>query len=90
MERGIMVPPVLILSITSRCNLGCSGCLAYASGTVKDNTSNLKVSEWKGVIEEANDLGVFCYFIAGDEPFIFDGLLDICSTYKDRFFNYDE
>lgn len=86
MEKGIMVPPVLILSITSRCNLRCSGCLAYASGTVKDNPSNLEVSEWKRVIEEANDLGVFCYLIAGGEPFIFDGLLDICSAHKDSFF----
>ncbi|MFO7883130.1 MAG: radical SAM protein [Kosmotogaceae bacterium] len=86
MDRGTMVPPVLILSITSKCNLKCSGCLAFASGTVKKQVVDLDISEWKRIIREANDLGVFCYFIAGGEPFIFDGLLDICSTYKDRFF----
>ncbi|TYB91465.1 MAG: radical SAM protein [Kosmotoga sp.] len=86
LNKGVMVPPVLILSITSRCNLKCSGCLAYAAGTVKDKGTNLKISEWKSVIEEANNLGVYCYFIAGGEPFMFEGLLDICNAYKDRFF----
>lgn len=85
MEKGIMIPPVLIL-YNLWCNLRCSGCLSYALGIVKDDGSNLGVSEWKGVIEEANNLSVFCYFISGGESFIFDGLLDNCSTHKDRFF----
>src|SRR6056297_3576916 len=31
-EEGVMVPPILILSITHKCNLSCLGCFASAVG----------------------------------------------------------
>ncbi len=87
---GVMVPPVLILSITKHCNLACAGCYAEAVGTVSNGCDNnnpqLDYSEWSKIITEAQDLGVQMFVIAGGEPFMFPGLLDICSDNKNSFF----
>ncbi|MBD3228802.1 MAG: radical SAM protein [Candidatus Lokiarchaeota archaeon] len=91
--KGIMIPPVLIISITSQCNLRCAGCYAVATGTVskcstykKNIQQQLKSNKWIKIISEATKLGVFSFIIAGGEPFLFPDLLDICRKFKDRFF----
>jgi MoaA/NifB/PqqE/SkfB family radical SAM enzyme len=91
-ENGIIVPPFLILSITSKCNLKCEGCFAKTTGTTcygisgSKNKDNLDLEQWKKIIKEASKLGVFGFIIAGGEPFLFPCLLDLCSEFKDRFF----
>ena len=93
-ETGLSVPPFLILSITSKCNLSCAGCYAAAVGTL-DNRSRTDCSEarptldwnqWYDIIKDASELGVFGFIIAGGEPFMFRGLLELCESFKDRFF----
>lgn len=88
LEKGIKIPPVLILGVTSKCNLSCGGCYAAATGSISNKLSSntLTLNNWKSIIEEANDLGVFGYIIAGGEPFMVPDLLSICSTFKDRIF----
>ncbi len=92
-ENGSVVPPFLILSITSRCNLRCVGCYAAAVGTVRKNSpenekckGNLNLDQWRRVIQEASNLGIFGFIIAGGEPFVFPGLLDLCEAFKNRIF----
>lgn len=85
-KNGLKVPPFLILSITSKCNLFCSGCYAKAAGTVKDKEETLSSEEWKNIIKQGNELGTFGYVIAGGEPFLYPGLLDICESFPDRLF----
>lgn len=86
-EEGLKVPPFLILSITKQCNLHCVGCYAAANGTLSIKTEKqLNIEAWRNIIKEGNDLGVFCYVIAGGEPFMFPNLLDLCSEFKDRGF----
>ena len=91
-ENGIVVPPFLILSITSNCNLKCSGCFADAAGTTCYGTSkskkndSLNMDQWRKIIKEASELGVFGFIIAGGEPFLLPGLLDLCKEFKNRFF----
>jgi len=91
-ENGIVVPPFLILSITSNCNLKCSGCFADAVGTTCYGTSkskkndSLNMDQWRKIIKEASELGVFGFIIAGGEPFLVPGLLDLCKEFKNRFF----
>ncbi len=91
-ENGIVVPPFLILSITSNCNLKCSGCFADASGTTCYGTSKskknntLNINQWRKIINEASELGVFGFIMAGGEPFLLPGLLDLCKEFKNRFF----
>lgn len=94
MENGLRVPPALILSITPLCNLNCAGCYAAAAGTTTNNspktntkTKNpLNMQQWRSIIKEASELGVFCFVIAGGEPFLFSGLIDLCQEFKDRLF----
>jgi MoaA/NifB/PqqE/SkfB family radical SAM enzyme len=93
-EKGLIVPPVLILSITGRCNLQCVGCYAGAVGITPEGTSNnstdkrfeLSLESWKKIITEASQLGVFAFVIAGGEPFMFPGLIELCQEFRNRLF----
>ena len=85
--EGYLVPPFMILSITRQCNLHCAGCYAAEVGTLDiESSSQLKIDEWRSIIKEANDLGVFAYIIGGGEPFLFPGLLDLSKEFSDRLF----
>ncbi|MFX1296898.1 MAG: radical SAM/SPASM domain-containing protein [Promethearchaeota archaeon] len=86
--NGIMVPPFLIISITSRCNLRCAGCYAAATGTVCKNSTkkSLNLNQWQEIINDAKQLGVFGFLIAGGEPFILSDLLRLCEDNEDRLF----
>ena len=86
--KGLKVPPFLILSITSSCNLKCAGCYAAATGTLhnQNTNTNLDLEKWEQIIQEARELGVFAFIIAGGEPFLMPDLLKICEKIKDRLF----
>jgi MoaA/NifB/PqqE/SkfB family radical SAM enzyme len=95
LKSGLQVPPTLILSITPHCNLKCEGCYAQAAGNIepykeeknKIHTKNiLNQEKWYKIIEESRELGVFCNIIAGGEPFLFPGLIELCNNFKDRTF----
>ena len=86
---GVQVPPFMILSITSKCNLNCAGCYAGSTGTgmiSRDDEKQLTKGQWHKIIKDASELGVFCFIIAGGEPFLFNGLLELCAEFKDNFF----
>jgi MoaA/NifB/PqqE/SkfB family radical SAM enzyme len=84
--NGLVVPPFLIVSITSQCNLSCAGCYAAAVGTTKAKVPPLGMDRWRQIIAEASEVGVFGFVIAGGEPFLFPGLLELCGDFNDRFF----
>jgi len=88
MLENLKVPPFLILSITSQCNLTCTGCYAAATRTLCDNkgSNSLNLEQWINIIEEASELGVFGFIIAGGEPFLMANLLEISELFKDRLF----
>ncbi|MBN2330431.1 MAG: radical SAM protein [Candidatus Aenigmarchaeota archaeon] len=89
LRSGLVVPPFLIISITSRCNLNCAGCFAKAAGTVSGSTGSrkeLSFGQWKSIIRQAKDLGIFGFVIAGGEPFMHSGLLELCGGFKDSLF----
>ena len=91
---GLMAPPFLVLSITRTCNLRCVGCFAAATGTTFNNPQierknlvpHLSGDQWRRIIKEASDLGVFGFIVAGGEPFLFPGLVELCKEFEDRFF----
>jgi MoaA/NifB/PqqE/SkfB family radical SAM enzyme len=93
-EVGLSVPPFLILSITSKCNLSCAGCYAAAVGTLEnkprtgcaESKPTLDWKQWHDIIHDAAEQGVFGFIIAGGEPFLFRGLLQLFESFKDRFF----
>jgi MoaA/NifB/PqqE/SkfB family radical SAM enzyme len=84
----LKVPPFLIISITSSCNLRCQGCYAAATGTLCNHpqSSPLKIDQWRKIIQEAQELGVFGFIIAGGEPFILPDLLELSEEFRENLF----
>jgi MoaA/NifB/PqqE/SkfB family radical SAM enzyme len=93
-KNGLTIPPFLIISITSQCNLSCVGCYAASVGNIRNGNPNsnsqkkprLEKEQWRRIIIEAKELGVMGFVIAGGEPFLYPGLLDLCEEFKDRLF----
>ncbi|MEL7658343.1 MAG: 4Fe-4S cluster-binding domain-containing protein, partial [Bacillota bacterium] len=71
MERsGNHIPPFLIASIATKCNLFCKGCYARANQLCHDNAEDgqLASHEWHRIFEEASSIGVSFVLLAGGEP----------------------
>lgn len=71
-ENGEHIPPFLIASITSKCNLHCSGCYARTNQACVDSAPvcQLTDEEWKRIFIESRDLGIGFILLAGGEPMI--------------------
>ena len=83
-ENNIHVPPIIIFSITNRCNLQCKGCYAQALGrSAKDDLSDEDVVR---IIREAHDLGTSFFVLAGGEPMVRKQIMDITSQFSDVIF----
>jgi MoaA/NifB/PqqE/SkfB family radical SAM enzyme len=65
---GLLVPPVMIVSITSRCNLTCTGC--YMHGRSEKLKADMSPETLMSVIDQAAELGVSIIVIAGGEPLV--------------------
>ena len=73
-QRGSHIPPFLIASVTSQCNLHCEGCYARARDVNgcgdHEATNQLSDVEWLGIFEEAKNLGIGFVLVAGGEPLL--------------------
>ncbi|MCD8322314.1 MAG: radical SAM protein [Oscillospiraceae bacterium] len=71
-KNGEHIPPFLIASITSSCNLHCAGCYSRAIDSCNDCTpeEQLDGEAWGKIFREASDLGISFIFLAGGEPLI--------------------
>lgn len=71
-KEGVDVPPFLICSIATQCNLHCKGCYARSNGIANDVGDNSKptltAEQWGTVFSEAADIGVNFALLAGGEP----------------------
>jgi MoaA/NifB/PqqE/SkfB family radical SAM enzyme len=67
-RTGLLVPPVLIASITSRCNLACAGC--YMQGRGEQRPEEMSAGLLESVANQAAGLGISVFVIAGGEPLI--------------------
>ena len=66
--EGLLVPPVMIISITSRCNLACAGC--YMHGRGEKPAAEMSPEVLASVVGQAAELGVSIIVIAGGEPLV--------------------
>ncbi len=89
-EKGGHVPPFLIASVTSKCNLHCQGCYARAredNGCADHEAANqLSDEEWLGIFEEAKNLGIGFVLVAGGEPLMRKELIKGLGTQRDILF----
>ena len=71
-RNGEHIPPFLIASITSKCNLHCAGCYSRCSNATTDEApvAQLTSDEWLRIFREADDLGVSFILLAGGEPML--------------------
>lgn len=77
-ETGEHVPPFLISSITSSCNLHCAGCYSRCNSATQDSqpVDQLSDEDWMNVFEEADELGVSFILLAGGEPLLRRGVIE--------------
>ena len=73
-KQGVHVPPIVIYSVTNRCNLHCKGCYHQALHLFPQ--TELGDADMLRVIGEARELGVSFMVLAGGEPLVRKGLLD--------------
>ena len=71
-DNGEHIPPFLIASITSKCNLHCAGCYSRCNHATTDAepVSQLTSEEWLKIFDEADELGISFILLAGGEPML--------------------
>jgi MoaA/NifB/PqqE/SkfB family radical SAM enzyme len=73
--QGLHVPPVLVISVTSKCNLHCEGCYHQALRSKSD--AELSDERLERLVAEAKELGISFIVLAGGEPLMRPNILDI-------------
>lgn len=75
---GEHIPPFLIASITSSCNLHCAGCYSRCNNATNDTepVRQLTDEEWLGIFNEAEKLGISFILLAGGEPLLRKGVIE--------------
>jgi len=71
-DAGEHIPPFLIASITSQCNLHCAGCYSRCNHATVDAepVCQLTAAEWLRIFDEADELGISFILLAGGEPML--------------------
>ncbi len=87
-DAGEHIPPFLIASITSQCNLHCAGCYSRCNHATTDSepVKQLTGEEWAKIFDEANDLGVSFILLAGGEPMLRYDVIEAASKRPDILF----
>ena len=77
-KKGEHIPPLLMASITSRCNLHCADCYSRCNHatTDEDPVAQLSDEDWSRIFAEADDLGVSFILLAGGEPLLRKGVME--------------
>ena len=87
-KKGLHVPPFLIASITSSCNLHCAGCYSRCNHATVDEApvKQLTGEEWLKIFTEANELGVSYILLAGGEPMLRRDIIEAAGKMKNIIF----
>ncbi|MBR1770314.1 MAG: radical SAM protein [Bacteroidales bacterium] len=88
--ENLNIPPFLISSISSSCNLTCKGCYARANNSCKDlgheDKQLMSAEDWRKIFNEASQLGINFNILAGGEPLLRKEVLEAASEIKDMIF----
>ena len=89
-EEGLDVPPFLICSIATICNLHCKGCYARANGIAGDEGQYkkplLSPEQWRQIFADAAAMGVNFSLLAGGEPLMRRDILEAAATVDEMIF----
>ncbi len=86
--EGENIPPFLIASITSSCNLHCAGCYSRQNHACTDAEplDQLTAHEWENIFSEAGELGISFILLAGGEPLIRRDVIEAAGNYPEILF----
>ena len=87
-KNGEHIPPFLIASITSRCNLHCAGCYSRCNKATVDSEPEAQLTgeEWRGIFSQADDLGFSFILLAGGEPLLRRDVIEAAGEYRNILF----
>lgn len=86
-SEGLDVPPFLISSISTTCNLHCKGCYARKNGIATDHSApTMSAEQWRKIFEESASIGINFSIIAGGEPLMRRDVLEQIATVEDMVF----
>lgn len=87
-KRGEHIPPFLIASITSSCNLHCAGCYSRSNNACCDSqpVDQLSGEEWNKIFTEADELGISFILLAGGEPLMRYDVIKQAAAHPDILF----
>jgi len=86
-QSGIHIPPFLIASIASQCNLHCAGCYARANHSCGEQAGKeLDAGRWEQIFSEASELGVSFILLAGGEPLLRKDVLEAAAEHPELIF----
>ena len=87
-QNGENIPPFLIASITSACNLHCAGCYSRQNHACTDSApvNQLSGEEWESIFAEAKELGIGFILLAGGEPLLRRDVIEAAGEYPDILF----
>lgn len=87
-QNGKNIPVFLIASITSSCNLHCTGCYSRANNACSDDVPSNQLSgdEWGNIFRQAKEIGVSFIVLAGGEPMIREDVIVKASEFPEILF----
>lgn len=83
-KQGIHVPPLMMASITNRCNLTCTGC--YAQALQRTSDGEMTIDQWYRIMSEARELGISIVMLLGGEPFVRQDILRVTKYFPEMIF----
>ena len=90
--EGLEVPPFLICSIATICNLHCKGCYARSNGIAEDSEADRKTTltpqQWRDIFTEAAAMGINFALLAGGEPMMRRDILEEVAQVQDMIFPF--
>ena len=90
-SENSFLPPFLIASITSVCNMHCKGCYVRGIGSCGDEAGDtqaemMSADDWRKVFAEARDLGICFIIVVGGEPFLRPDVLKAAAEFPEILF----
>ncbi|MDO8784731.1 MAG: 4Fe-4S cluster-binding domain-containing protein, partial [Syntrophales bacterium] len=81
---GVQVPPVMMMSLTDRCNLKCQGCFALAHQSLP--RTEMDEGKVRSIFAEARELGISIILLIGGEPLIRKEILNMTRDFPEIVF----
>ena len=87
-KNGEHIPPFLVASVTSTCNLHCKGCYARENAICCDGPAKdqLTQEEWGNIFAESKELGISFFLMVGGEPLMRPEVLREAAKYPEILF----